>query len=81
MRDEEFILKELATIDLRNTDDIVRVKGSQDRYGALRIACPKCKQPAGFPCFREAFKRDKAMGWGGRTVMRTRIRSGWTPGN
>jgi hypothetical protein len=69
MKDEEFIKEELATVDLRGVNEVFCVSEPQSRSGALRITCPKCKQPPGFPCFREAFKRYQAMGWGGRVVM------------
>ena len=69
MNDEEFIRKELSTIDLRGVDEIVQVRGPQSNSSALRVICPKCKQPPGFPCFREAFKRTQALGFAGRVVM------------
>lgn len=69
MKNDEFIQKELAATDLRGVNEVVYVKQPQSRSGALKVACPKCKQSAGFPCFREAFKRDQAIGWGGRVVM------------
>jgi hypothetical protein len=69
MKDEEFIRKELSTIDLRGVDEIVQVRGPQHNSSALRIICPKCRQPPGLPCFREAFKRTQALGFAGRAVM------------
>ena len=55
--------------DVRGVDEIVQVRGSQSNSSALRVICPKCKQPPDFPCFREAFKCDQASGYAGRVVM------------
>lgn len=68
--DEKFLRDEFATLDLRGTDDIIRVKEPQSGLGAISIECPNCKQPPGYPCFRESFKRAQALGYGGRVVMK-----------
>jgi hypothetical protein len=56
MPDEpDYIEESSKATDWRRIDTVWAVEGlDQTLTVDLRVECPRCKQPAGFPCFREA---------------------------